>query len=81
MQDSRELVVDDEICAIQLFGRSTLECIPPGSVIAVQEASKYARMVEILWCEKRYLAFERDLEERTQRAAPYIGWSELIHAA
>lgn len=56
----------EEICAVQLFGHNLLECIPRGSVISVERASTYVRMVEVIWQDKRYIVFQRDLEERTE---------------
>jgi len=58
----------EEICAVQLFGRSLIECIPRGSVILVEGPSTYVRMLEIIWEGKRYSVFQRDLEERTESA-------------
>ena len=84
MHGPLEFVLCDEICAIQLFGRNRLECIARGSVIIAEQASTYARMIEIVWREKRYLVFERDLEERAQHPT-FIRRSGLLeiecHAA
>ncbi len=56
-------VLRSEVCTIQLFGRNLLECIPPSAVILADRPSTQARMIEVLWKEKRYLMFQRDLEE------------------
>lgn len=66
MQFAREVVLRKEIWAIQLFGHILLERIPPGSVIVVDRPSTYTRMIEVVWQEKRYIVFQRDLEERTE---------------
>ena len=66
MQFDRKLVLRDQICAIQLFGRKVLELIPAGSSIFAEHPSSYVRMIEVVWQEKRYLVFQRDLEERTR---------------
>ena len=62
----REFVVRREIYAIQLFGRNLLERIPPDAVILADCPSAYTRMIEVVWQEKRYAVFERDLKERTE---------------
>ena len=61
-----EFVVRCEIHAIQRFGQSLLEPIPPGEVILAERPSAYARMVEVVWQERRYLVFDRDLTERAE---------------
>lgn len=66
MQFARELMLRDEICAVQLFGHNVFERIPRGSVIFVDRPSTYVRMVEVIWQDKRYIVFQRDLEERTE---------------
>jgi hypothetical protein len=62
----QEFVVQREIHAIQHFGQSLYETIPPGEVILADRPSNYARMIEIVWQEKRYLIFARDLAERAE---------------
>ena len=81
MHHPLDSLVHCEICVIQLFGRNRLECIAPGCVITVQGTSAYTRMAEIVWREKRYLAFERDLDERTQPVTVNIGPGEFVHGA
>jgi len=66
MQLPQEFVVRREIYAIRHFGQSLLEPIPPGEVILADRPSPYARMIEAVWQGKRYLVFERDLNERTE---------------
>ncbi|HTW64353.1 MAG TPA: hypothetical protein VME17_07040 [Bryobacteraceae bacterium] len=66
MQFGRELVLREQICAIQLFGRKALERIPAGSIIFAEHPSNYVRMIEVVWQQRRYLVFQRDLEERTK---------------
>jgi hypothetical protein len=63
-------VVRSEVCAIQLFGRNLLECIPPSMVILADRPSTHARMIEVLWKEKRYIVFQRDLEELAEPRKP-----------
>lgn len=62
----QEFVVRREIHVIQHFGQSLFEAIPPGEVILANRPSNYARMIEIVWQEKRYLIFARDLAERAE---------------
>ena len=59
----QEFVLRSEVCAIQLFGRNLLECIPPSTVILADRPSTHTRMIEVLWKQKRYIVFQRDLEE------------------
>ena len=66
MQLPREFILRREICAIQLFGRNLLERIPPDAVILADCPSAYKRMIEVVWQERRYAVFERDLRERTE---------------
>jgi hypothetical protein len=66
MQLPEEFVVRREIHAIQHFGQSLLEPIPPGEVIFAERPSPYAHMIEAVWQQRRYLVFERDLKERTE---------------
>ena len=66
MQLPEEFVVRREIHAIQHYGHSLLEPIPPGEVILAERASMYARMIEVVWQERRYLVFDRDLTERAE---------------
>lgn len=68
MQLAQELILSREICAIQLFGHGLLERMPAGSIILVDSPSTYARMVEVVWHQRRYIVFQRDLEERTEPA-------------
>ena len=63
MQLPEEFVVRREIGAIQHFGQSLLEPIPSGEVILVERVSLYARMIEVVWQERRYLVFDRDLTD------------------
>jgi len=62
----QEFVIRREVCAVQLFGRNLLERIPPDSVILADRPAAHQRMIEVVWNEKRYLAFQRDLEERAE---------------
>jgi hypothetical protein len=64
LQLPQEFVVLSEVYAFPLFGRSVLACIPPGAVILASCRSTHKRMIEVIWQEKRYVAFERDLQER-----------------
>lgn len=59
----QEFVLRSEVCAIQLFGRNLLECIPPSTVILADRPSTHTRMIEVLWKQKRYIVFQRDLKE------------------
>jgi hypothetical protein len=59
----QEFVLRSEICAIQLFGRNLLECLPTSTVVLAERPSTHTRMFEVLWKEKRYIVFQRDLEE------------------
>lgn len=68
MQLARKVVVRNDICVVQLFGRNHLERIPSGSVVLADCPSTYERMIEVVWQEKRYAMFQRDLEERTEPA-------------
>lgn len=70
MQLPQEFVVRREIYAIQLFGRNLLECIPTDAVIFVDRTSAHKRMLEVVWQERRYIVFERDLKERAEPAKP-----------
>ena len=66
MQLPEEFVLRSEIHAIQNFGQSLLERIPVGEVILADCHSIYARMIDVVWQERRYLVFERDLTERAE---------------
>jgi hypothetical protein len=66
----QEFVLRSEVCAIQLFGRNLLECIPTSTVIRAQCPSSHTRMIEVLWKEKRYIVFQRDLEELAEPRQP-----------
>ena len=66
MQLPEEFVVRREIHAIQHYAHSLLEPIPPGEVILADCHSMYARMIEVVWQERRYLVFDRDLTERAE---------------
>lgn len=68
MQSGQEVLLRDDICAVQLFGHNQFERIPKGSVVLADRASTYARMFEVIWRQKRYIVFQRDLEERTEPA-------------
>jgi len=63
----QEFVLRREVYAIELFGGNRLQRIPLGSVILADRPSAYVRMIEILWEGKRYIVYERDLEERMER--------------
>ena len=62
----QEFVVQREVYAFPLFGRSVLACIPHGAVILASCRSTHKRMIEVIWQEKRYVVFERDLQERME---------------
>jgi hypothetical protein len=66
MQLPQEFVVRREIQAIQHFGQSLLEPVPAGEVILVEGPSPFAHMIEMLWQDRHYLIFERDLKERSE---------------
>jgi len=66
IQLPQEFVLRREVYAIQHFGRSLLERIPPDAIILADRLSTHARMIEVVWKEKRYIVFERDLEERAE---------------
>lgn len=66
----QEFVLRSEVCAIQLFGRNLLECIPTSMVILAERPSTHTRMIEVLWKEKRYIVFQRDLEELAEPRQP-----------
>jgi hypothetical protein len=57
-------VLQREIVAIQVFGRYLLEKIPPGSMILVSGHTTRERMLVVLWEDREYIMFERDLKER-----------------
>ena len=53
------------IVRVEVYGFGpNLERIPPDSVVLALSRSTYKRMIEIVWQEKRYIVFERDLHER-----------------
>jgi hypothetical protein len=62
----QEFVIRREVGAVQLFGRHRIERIPPDAVILGDCYSTHARMIEVVWNEKRYVVFQRDLEERAE---------------
>ena len=66
----QDFVLRSEVCAIQLFGRNLLECIPISTVILADRPSTHTRMIEALWKEKRYIVFQRDLEELAEPSQP-----------
>jgi len=66
----QEFILRREVCAIQLFGRNLLERIPPDVVVHADRHSTHARMIEVVWNEKRYVVFQRDLEERAHPCDP-----------
>ena len=66
----QEFVLRSEVCAIQLFGRNLLECIPTSTVILADCPSTHTRMIEVVWNEKRYIVFQRDLEELAEPRQP-----------
>lgn len=59
----QEFVILREFHAIQHFGNSRIEPIPAGEGILAERPSNYARMVEVVWRNRPYLVFERDLTE------------------
>jgi hypothetical protein len=72
MHFPQEFVLQREILAVQLFGdgqgHAHMEQIPGEAHLVADCPSQYARMIEILWQDRRYIAFERDLEERAVAA-------------
>lgn len=64
LQLPQEFVVLIEVYAFPLYGRGVLACIPPGAVILASCRSTHKRMIDVIWQEKRYVVFERDLQER-----------------
>jgi hypothetical protein len=62
----QEFVVHREIHAIQGFGQGLIEPIPASEVILADRPSHYARLIEVVWHQKPYLVFERDLVERAE---------------
>ncbi len=77
----QEFFLRSEVCAIQLFGRNLLECIPRSTVILADRPSAHTRMIEVLWKEKRYIVFQRDLEELAEPYKPeqvYLPSSGLV---
>jgi hypothetical protein len=62
----QDFIVGREIHAIQYFGQGLLEPIPAGEVVLAERPSNYARMIEVVWDQKRYLVFDRDLTERAE---------------
>ena len=66
----QDFVIRREVGAIQLFGRNRIERIPPDAVILADRPSTHARMIEVVWNEKRCIVFQRDLEERAQPCSP-----------
>jgi hypothetical protein len=70
MRLPQEFVVRREVVAVQLFGRNRIERIPPDAVILADRHSTYARMIEVVWNDKRYVVFQRDLEECAQPCNP-----------
>src|SRR5579864_4893008 len=66
----QEFVTRREVGAIQLFGGNGIERIPPDAIILADRPSTHARMIEVVWNEKRYVVFQRDLEERAEPCNP-----------
>lgn len=66
----QEFVLRREVYATQLFGRNLLERIPPDAIIRADRPSTHLRMIEVVWNEKRYVVFQRDLEERAEPCNP-----------
>jgi len=66
----QEFVTRRELGAIQLFGHNRIERIPPDAIILADRPSTHARMIEVVWNEKRYIVFQRDLEERAEPCNP-----------
>ena len=59
----QEFVLRGKVYAFQLFGRQLLERIPANAVILADRPSAYVRMIEVVWEERRYLVFARDLRD------------------
>jgi len=72
MQLPRKFVVLREFYAIQLFGRNLFERIPPDAVILADCLSTHKRMIEVVWEDRRYVVFERDLRERTEPVEKFL---------
>lgn len=66
LQLPQNFVVRREVYVFQLFERSALKRIPPDTVILVSHRSTHKRMIEVIWEEKWYVAFERDVHERME---------------
>jgi len=66
----QEFVTRRVVGTVQLIGRNRIERIPPDSVILADRPSTHARMIEVTWNEKRYVVFQRDLEERAEPRNP-----------
>ena len=64
LQLPEEFVVQFEVVAYPLEGHGVLECIPPGAIILASCRSIHEHMIEVVWQEKRYVVFERDLQDR-----------------
>ena len=66
IQLPQEFVVRREVYAFPLFGRGALDCIPAGSVVLASCRSTHPRMIEVIWQEKHYIVFERDLQDHME---------------
>jgi hypothetical protein len=66
IQLPQTFVFRSEIYGIQLFGRNLLERIPPDAVILADRPYTHVRMIEAIWKERRYIVFQRDLEENAE---------------
>lgn len=66
LQLSQNFVVRREVYVFQLFERSALQRIPPNTVIFASHRSTHKRMIEVIWQEKWYIVFERDVHERME---------------
>ena len=62
-------ILDNEICAVQLFGRKLFEPIPKRSLLIADRPSDQPRIIEVSWNGQRYLVFQRDLEEHAYPAS------------
>jgi len=63
----QEFVVRREVYGFGPKGR--LERIPPGAVVLASSRSTHKRMIEVIWREKQYDVFERDLQDRMEPLA------------
>lgn len=71
IQLPQEFIVRREMLALQDFGRSLLERIGAGEVIlakhrVAKQRDQWPRMIEVVWHERPYLIYERDLTEQAE---------------